>query len=184
MKILFSLWRISVCFFYDSNAERMSALVTSGVLRAPRTPCGRGSGPCTCFGRRRRPRPGDKTVCHTIWRLLLIQPPTTLKTPLFCPMRLPSLDSGRLFSAKIAFRNQPLVRLYAGDFAEPFSAAPARFFTSAQVFTRSRPVRGYALLNPRQGRGPCTCPASPFTAKPGLCFSRRLATEKQTLLLS
>jgi 7-cyano-7-deazaguanine reductase len=39
----------------------------------------------------------------------------------FCPMRLRSLDSGRLFSAKIAFRIKPFTHLYSGDFAEPFS---------------------------------------------------------------
>jgi hypothetical protein len=38
----------------------------------------------------------------------------------FCPMRLRSLDSGRLFSAKIAFRCEWFTHLYTGDFAEPF----------------------------------------------------------------
>ena len=97
-------------------------------------------------------------------------------------MRLRSLDSGRLFSANTAFRDKPFTRLYPGGFAEPFFAAPARFFTSAQVFAPSRPAKGSAPFDPRQGRGPCTCPASPFTAKPGLCFTCRLAAGKQAII--
>ena len=88
----------------------------------------------------------------------------------FCPMRLRSLDSGRLFSAKIASPHRTVHSLTCGRFCGTFSAAPARFLTSAQVFAPSRPARGCAPLDPRQG-SPCTCPASPFMAKPGLCFT-------------
>jgi len=70
---------------------------------------------------------------------------------IFCPMRLRSLDSGRLFSAKTAFRDKPFTQLRMGGFAEPFFAAPARFFTSAQIFAPSRPARAFAALDPRQG---------------------------------
>ena len=86
----------------------------------PGSPCGRGDGPCTCFGRLRRPRLGRRW-CVTLYGgghfFRRRQHP---KRFLFCPMRLPSLDSGRLFSAKIAFRNTPFIQLPAGDFAEPF----------------------------------------------------------------
>jgi hypothetical protein len=64
----------------------------------------------------------------------------------FCPMRLPSLDSGRLFSAKIAFRDRPCVTLQSGRFCGTFSAAPARFFTSAQVFAFVAPRKGLLAL--------------------------------------
>ena len=90
-------------------------------------------------------------------------------------MRLRSLDSGRLFSAKIAFRTISCATLQIGRFCGTFSAAPARFFTSAQVFAPSRPARASAALDPRQGRRPCTCPASPFMAKPGFCVQRGFA---------
>ena len=79
-------------------------------------------------------------------------------------------------AAKIAFRTVQWATLQSGRFCGTFSAAPARFFTSAQVFARSRPARVYATLDPRQG-APCTCPEPPFTVAPGLCFSRNCADE-------
>ena len=91
-------------------------------------------------------------------------------------MRLPSLDSGRLFSAKIAFRNNPCATLQSGRFCGTFFAAPAQPFMAAQVFVRSRPAKGCAPFDPRQG-SPCTCPSPPFVAAQGLCFSRNFAVE-------
>jgi hypothetical protein len=64
----------------------------------------------------------------------------------FCPMRLPPLDSGRLFSAKIAFRDQPCATLQIGRFCGTFSAAPARTFMSAQVFALVAPRKGLLAL--------------------------------------
>ena len=64
-----------------------------------------------------------------------------------------------------------------GRFCGTFFAAPARFFTSAQVVAPSRPAKGSSPFDPRQG-APCTCPASPLMAKQGLCFKRSLAEEK------
>ena len=98
----------------------------------------------------------------------------------FYPMRLRSLDSGRLFSAKIAFCHRACTTPRYGRFCGTFSAAPARPFLAAQVIAPSRPAKGCAPFDPRQG-SPCTCPAPPFTARPGLCFTRRLALENQEL---
>ena len=86
-----------------------------------------------------------------------------------------------IYSAKIAFRDRPYTTKRYGRFCGTFSAAPARFFTSAQVFAPSRPAKGSAPFDPRQG-APCTCPAPPFMAKPGLCFTYLLALENQMLI--
>jgi hypothetical protein len=64
----------------------------------------------------------------------------------FYPMRLRSLDSGRLFSAKIAFRDRPGGTLRNGRFCGTFSAAPARTFLSAQVFGSVAPRKGLRAL--------------------------------------
>ena len=58
-------------------------------------------------------------------------------------MRLRSLDSGRLFSAKIAFRIKPLAHLYTGDFAEPFSP-PLRASLRARRSSLRRAPQGPA----------------------------------------
>ena len=66
----------------------------------------------------------------------------TKSVSFFYPMRLPSLDYGRLFSAKIAFRAIPGATLQYGRFCGTFFAAPAQPFMAAQVF---------ALVAPRKG---------------------------------
>ena len=170
--------------FYDSRTGRMNALVTSGVFRTPRSPLRQGRGPCTRFGRLRRPRMGVRTVCAaTIHASAFSAERDTSSRALFYPMRLRSLDSGRLFSAKIAFRNRPCATPRYGRFCGTFSAAPARLFIAAQVFAPSRPAKGCAPFDPRQG-APCTCPDPPFSADRGLCFSRQAAAENLPLTAS
>jgi len=67
-------------------------------------------------------------------------------------------------------------------FASRFFSGASHFFTLSfyPVRLRSldcgRPAKGCSPFDPRQG-APCTCPALPFTAKPGLCFSRNFAVE-------
>ena len=68
----------------------------------------------------------------------------------------------------------------AGDFAEPFPPPLRELFCPRRSSAPSRPARGCAPLDPRQG-APCTCPASPFMAKPGLSFTHQLAVEKSML---
>ena len=65
----------------------------------------------------------------------------------------------------------------AGGFAEPFSPPLRDLLWPRRSSLWSRPAKGCSPFDPRQG-APCTCPAPPFTAKPGLCFTRRLAVEK------
>ena len=65
-----------------------------------------------------------------------------------------------------------------GDFAEPFPPPLRTLLWARRSSLWSRPARGCAPLDPRQG-SPCTCPASPFMVKPGLCFSRNFALETQ-----
>ena len=98
----------------------------------------------------------------------------------FCPMRLRSLDSGRLFSANTAFRDEPFIHLYAGDFAEPFSP-PLRASLRARrsslrraprhskklpspPFEAARPLRGcgYFLETLRSGASVRLTPYSPL----------------------
>ena len=117
----------------------------------PGTPCGRVADPapasvgCAVLAR-------AMMVCRTIWRLLLFLSPATLKTLFFYPMRLPSLDSGRLFSAKIAFRDEPFTQLYAGDFAEPFPP-PRRTLLRARRSSLGRaPQRAARPLIPGRAR--------------------------------
>jgi hypothetical protein len=52
---------------------------------------------------------------------------------------------------KHRFRHRTAYSLIFGRFCGTFFAAPARFFTSAQVFAPSRPARASAALDPRQG---------------------------------
>ena len=65
----------------------------------------------------------------------------------------------------------------AGDFAEPFPPPLRASLRARRSSLLSRPAKGCSPFDPRQGRSPCTCPAPPFAAKPGLCFSRSLARE-------
>ena len=67
-------------------------------------------------------------------------------------MRLPPLDSGRLFSAKIAFRTGPFIQLNAGDFAEPFPP-PLRASLRARRSSLGRaPQRAARPLIPGRAR--------------------------------
>ena len=73
--------------------------------------------------------------------------------------------------------------LTCGRFCGTFSAAPARPFRAAQAIARSRPAKGCAPFDPRQGRRPCTCPDPPFLPSQGLCFPYRPAIRKQNVYL-
>ena len=102
------------------------ALTLLGLL-APNPRQGRT--PCTCFGRLRRPRMGCEQVCaKTMYETRFFSGASYFLTLSFYPMRLRSLDCGRLFSAKIAFRDQPCTTPQNGRLCGTFSAAPARTF--------------------------------------------------------
>ena len=94
-------------------------------------------------------------------------------------MRLRSLDSGRLFSAKIASSIKPSTQLYTGDFAEPFPPPLRGLLWSRRSSLRRAPQGLPQPLTRGRGEHPCTCPASPFMAKPGLCVTHRLATKNR-----
>ena len=149
----------------------------SGGLRAPRSPLRQG---CQTLHLLRTATPSSlgstDGVEHYMTTVASFVAGNTIYVAFFYPIRLPSLDSGRLFSAKTAFRDKPCATLQSGRFCGTFFAAPAQPFMAAQVFARSRPARGCAPLDPRQG-APCTCPSPPFTAAQGLCFTRNFAEE-------
>ena len=105
--------------FYDSGFIRLSAFVMSGVFRTPRSPCG-GAHPAPASDGCAVLAWVDDGVLHYLSTVTSSVVGNTSRAFFFYPMRLPSLDSGRLFSAKIAFRDAPFIQLYAGDFAEPF----------------------------------------------------------------
>ena len=142
-----------------------------GCSAHPGTPCGRVANPAPASVGVADLAWAVNGVSHYMSAVTFFTVCNTEDALFFYPMRLPSLDCGRLFSAKIAFRDKLCATLQGGRFCGTFSAAPARFFTSAQVFAPSRPAKGSAPFDPRQGRSPCTCPAPPFLAKPGLCFT-------------
>ena len=152
----------------------------SGGLRAPRTPCGRVADPApasVCFADLARGDNGVQhymttvtffTVCDTTSAFFFVRYDSRRSTPGGCfpQTSLPATD-------RVRFNDM-------GDFAEPFPPPLRELFRPRRSSAPSRPARGCAPLDPRQG-APCTCPASPFMAKPGLSFTHRLAVEKSML---
>ena len=128
------------------------------------------------------PSHGSMTVCDAILRSSLLSSSATIKMLSFLSDATPFARLRAAVFRKHRFPRQTVYALIYGRFCGTFFAAPARFFTSAQVFAPSRPAKGSAPFDPRQGRGPCTCPASPFLAKPGFCFSRNFAEVTNVLL--
>ena len=97
----------------------------------------------------------------------------------FCPMRLRSLDSGRLFSANTAFRDKPFIHLYSGGFAEPFSP-PLRASLRARRSSLRRAPQGPPRPLTR-GRGDTPAPARLHLLWRSRAYAShtRLATEKK-----
>ena len=119
---LFPLWVDDFGFLLRRKLHSACPRSTRPVGSAPPgTPCGRGG---------MAPAPAsdgcavlawvDYGVLHYMATVASSVVGNANNAYFFCPMRLPSLDCGRLFSAKIAFRDAPFTQLYAGDFAEPF----------------------------------------------------------------
>ena len=86
------------------------------------------------------------TVYYIIYRLLLFQSPVTLNTLFFYPMRLPSLDSGRLFSAKIAFRDQPFFFDYIRAILRNLFRRPCANFSVRAGLRSVAPRKGLLAL--------------------------------------
>ena len=123
----------------------------SGVLRAPRTPCGRA-----------RPAPASVGFAALAWvddgvvtlydDSCFFRRRQQYLRSLFCPMRLRSLDSGRLFSANTAFRDEPFIHLYSGDFAEPFPPPLRASLRARRSSLRRAPQRAPRPLIPGRAR--------------------------------
>jgi hypothetical protein len=153
---------------------RLFACFMSGVLRAPRTPCGRVDDPAPASDgvavlawvddgvRRYMTMVASFVLSNNIYALSLLSDATP-----FARLRAAVFRKDRISL-------QTVCAIIYGRFCGTFFAAPARFFTSAQVFAPSRPAKGCSPFDPRQG-APCTCPASPFMAKPGFCAQRGFA---------
>ena len=104
------------------------------------------------------------------------------KSAFFCPMRLRSLDSGRLFSANTAFRDKPFTHLYSGGFAEPFPP-PLRASLRARRSSLRRAPQG--LPQPlTRGRGDTPAPARLHLLWRSRAYAShtRLTAEKPTAL--
>ena len=110
----------------------------TGVRGVPHTPEPLAAGPRALHPLRSASPPSHGStngVCRDYVCVLPFQRDVALFNALcFYPMRLRSLDCGRLFSAKIASRDQLCATPRYGRFCGTFSAAPARTFMSAQVF--------------------------------------------------
>ena len=119
---------------------------------------------------------GSMTECNDILRQSLLLPSATIYTFSFLSDATPFARLRAAVFRKDRFRHRTVGAIIFGRFCGTFSAAPARFFTSAQVFAPSRPAKGSAPFDPRQG-SPCTCPAMP-----GLCFTRPACSRKLKLL--
>ena len=141
----------------------MSRVPTSGAAPRPPDPCGRA-----------RPAPASDGVAVLArvddgeQRYITIVASFAVGNhiyALFCPMRLRSLDSGRLFSAKIAFRRQPFAQLFAGDFAEPFPP-PLRASLRARRSSLRRAPQGASRPLTR-GRVVNPAPALTFYSRSG-----------------
>ena len=169
-------------FLHQVSVSRgcWSRVQMSGVLRAPRTPCGRA-----------RPAPASDGVAvlarvdDGVRRHITASAFFTVGNNKNASFLSDATPFARLRAAvfrKDRFPPPTVCAVIYGRFCGTFFAAPARFFTSAQVFAPSRPAKGCAPFDPRQG-APCTCPASPFMAKPGLCFTYRACNRKTAALL-
>ena len=148
----------------------------SGGLRAPRSPLRQGRRRAHLLRTASPSSPGSMKVCDAILRSSLLLPSATIETLPFLSDATPFARLRAAVFRKHRFPQQTVYTITHGRFCGTFSAAPARFFTSAQVFAPSRPAKGSAPFDPRQG-SPCTCPAPPFMAKPGFCVQRDFAEE-------
>ena len=156
-----------------------SRVLASGVLRAPRSPLRQGLGPCTRFGRRRRPRMVG-VRCGTLYDAVASFVVGNTKGALFVRCDSVRSTTGGCFPQK-SLPATNCVQLHdMGDFAEPFPPPLRELFCPRRSSAPSRPARGYSPLDPRQG-APCTCPDPPFTANRSLSFSHRSAVENKRL---
>ena len=159
---------------YKVHCLRLFASVAPGGLRAPRSPLRQGRRRAHLLRTALPSSPGSMTVGGAILRQSLLLSSATIFTLSFLSDATPFARLRAAVFRKHRFSRQTVYTITDGRFCGTFSAAPARFFTSAQVFAPSRPAKGCSPFDPRQG-APCTCPASPFMAKPGFCVQRGFA---------
>jgi len=160
---------------FVSRLCKLRALTLLGLL-APNPRQGRT--PCTCFGRLRRPRMGVRTgVCRDYSCARFFGRSVILFNALFLSDATPFARLRAAVFRKDRFPRQTVCNFRkAGDFAEPFPP-PLRELLCPRRFSLRRAPQGVAHPLIRGRAKPCTCPAPPFTAKPGLCFTRQFAAE-------
>ena len=144
--------------FYIDGIIRLSALVASGAAPRPPDPLRQGLDPA----------PASVGFAALAWQYercvprLSMRPASSAEHRTFLRsfVRCDSLRStpGGCFPQRSLSAPHRVQLSQLGRFCGTFSAAPARFFTSAPVFTRSRPAKGCSPFDPRQGLDPAPAP--------------------------
>ena len=164
---------------FNDSSFHLSAFIAFRGGSAPPGPPRQGS-PCTCFGRLAVLARGDDGVPHYMTAVaffavgdtesaaFFIRFDSRRSTPGGCfPQRSLSATNRSLDYMRAILRN-----LFRRPCATFYGRAGLRFGRAPQGSARPL-TRGRAM--------PCTCPASPFMAKQGLCFSRDFAEANNLL---